>query len=135
MPGEAGQGGVPNCSAKCDAIETRNATPQAPASAGEELQKKTEPAATIEVAAGSARITPVVKTGQVAGTGSQQTRFRSGKQGGESVCDAKCDAISQGRVELLARAVLLVAGMEISEPDRAAVLARVVADAGRNPRS
>ena len=70
-----------------------------------------------------------------AGTGSQQTRFRSGKQGGESVCDAKCDAISQGRVELLARAVLLVAGMEISEPDRAAILARVVADAGRNLRS
>ena len=72
---------------------------------------------------------------KVAGTGSQQTRFRSGKQGGESVCDAKCDAISQGRVELLARAVLLVAGMEISEPDRAAILARVVADAGCTPRS
>ena len=72
---------------------------------------------------------------KVAGTGSQQTRFRSGKQGGESVCDAKCDAISPGRVELLARAVLLVAGMEISEPDRAAILARVVADAGCNPRS
>ena len=72
---------------------------------------------------------------KVAGTGIQQTRFRSGKQGGESVCDAKCDAISQGRVELLARAVLLVAGMEISEPDRAAILARVVADAGCNPRS
>ena len=72
---------------------------------------------------------------KVAGTGSQQTRFRSGKQGGESVCDAKCDAISPGRVELLARAVLLVAGMEISESDRAAILARVVADAGRNLRS
>ena len=72
---------------------------------------------------------------KVAGTGSQQTRFRSGKQGGEFVCDAKCDAISQGRVELLARAVLLVAGMEISESDRAAILARVVADAGRNLRS
>ncbi len=64
MPGEAGQGGVPSCSAKCDAIETRNATPQAPASAGEELQKKTEPAATIEVAAGSSGIEPVVKTGK-----------------------------------------------------------------------
>jgi hypothetical protein len=72
---------------------------------------------------------------KVAGPGSQQTRFRSGKQGGESVCDAKCDAISLDQAELLARPVLLVAGMEISDPDRAAVLARVVADAGRNPRS
>ena len=76
MPGEAGQGGVPSCSAKCDAIETRNATPQAPASAGEEPQKTTEPAATIEVAAGSSGITPVVKTGQVAGTGFEPVTSR-----------------------------------------------------------
>ena len=76
MPGEAGQGGVPNCSAKCDAIETRNATPQAPAAGGREPQKKTEPAATIEVAAGSAGITPVVKTGQVAGTGFEPVTSR-----------------------------------------------------------
>ena len=72
---------------------------------------------------------------KVAGTGSQQTRFRPRKRGVVTSCDAKCDAISQGRVELLARAVLLVAGMEISESDRAAILARVVADAGRNLRS
>ncbi len=38
--------------AKCGALETRNATPQAPASAGEESQKMTEPAATTGVTAG-----------------------------------------------------------------------------------
>ena len=43
-------------------------------------------------------------------------------------CDAKCDAISADRVELLARAVILVAGMAIPETAREAVLARVVAD-------
>ena len=43
-------------------------------------------------------------------------------------CDAKCDAISADRVELLARAVILVAGMAIPEATREAVLARVVAD-------
>jgi hypothetical protein len=65
---------------------------------------------------------------KVAGTGTEQTRFRSGKQVVESVCDAQCDAISADRVELLARAVMLVAGMELAEAERAAVLARVVAD-------
>jgi hypothetical protein len=44
------------------------------------------------------------------------------------LCDAKCDAISADRVELLARAVILVAGMAIPETAREAVLARVVAD-------
>ena len=39
-----------------------------------------------------------------------------------------CDAISTDRVELLARAVILVAGMAIPETAREAVLARVVAD-------
>ena len=65
---------------------------------------------------------------QVAGTGSEQTRFRSGKQGVASVCDAKCDAISANRIELLTRAVILVAGMNLAEAERAAVLARVIAD-------
>jgi hypothetical protein len=37
-----------------------------------------------------------------------------------------CDAISPGRVELLAKAVLLVAGMDIPESDRVAILERVV---------
>ena len=65
---------------------------------------------------------------KVAGTGTEQTRFRSGKQGGESVCDAECDAISTDRVEVLARAVVLVAGMNLAEAARGAVLARVIAD-------
>ena len=67
--------------------------------------------------------------------GLEKPRSRPRKRGVVTSCDAKCDAISLDQAELLARAVLLVAGMEISEPDRAAVLARVVADAGRNPRS
>jgi len=43
-------------------------------------------------------------------------------------CSVKCDAISADRIELLARAVVLVAGMNLAEPERAAVLARVIAD-------
>ena len=128
MPGEAGQGSVPSCSAKCDAIETRNATPQAPAAGGREPQKKTEPAATIQVAAGSSGIALVTKTGRMAGTGTEQTRFHSGKQGGTIPCDAECDAISADRVELLARAVILVAGINLADAEQAAVFARVVAD-------
>jgi hypothetical protein len=65
---------------------------------------------------------------KVAGTGTEQTRFRSEKQGVESVCDAECDAISADPIELLSRAVVLVAGMTIPETAREAVLARVVAD-------
>ena len=45
-----------------------------------------------------------------------------------SVCDAKCDAISADRIDLLAQAVVLVAGMNVAEAERAAVLARVIAD-------
>ena len=51
---------------------------------------------------------------KVAGTGIEQTRFRSGKQGVESVCDAECDAISANRIELLTRAVILVVGMNLA---------------------
>jgi hypothetical protein len=65
---------------------------------------------------------------EMAGTGTEQTRFHSGKQRGESVCDAECDAISTDRVEVLARAVVLVAGMNLAEAARGAVLARVIAD-------
>jgi len=43
-------------------------------------------------------------------------------------CDAKCDAVSANRIELLTRAVILVAGMNLAEDERAAVLARVIAD-------
>jgi len=44
-----------------------------------------------------------------------------------SGCDARYDALSSDRVEVLARTVLLVADMAIPDHDRAAVLARVVA--------
>ena len=64
----------------------------------------------------------------MAGTGTEQTRFHSGNQRVESKCDAKCDAISSDRIELLARAVVLVAGMSIPEAAREAVLVRVIAD-------
>ena len=64
----------------------------------------------------------------MAGTGTEQTGFRSGKQGVTISCDAECDAISADRIELLTRAVILVAGMNLAEPERAAVLALVIAD-------
>jgi hypothetical protein len=60
---------------------------------------------------------------EMAGTGTEQLRFHSGKQGVDSVCDA----FSGERVEVLARAVVLVAGISIPEAAREAVLARVVA--------
>ncbi|MFM8734980.1 MAG: hypothetical protein ACKOC8_07305, partial [Pirellulales bacterium] len=58
--------------------------------------------------------------------GSEQTAPCSGKQRVATSCDAKCDAISADRVDLLARAVILVAGMAISEAAREAVLQRVI---------
>ena len=64
---------------------------------------------------------------KVAGTGTEQTRFHSGKQRVESVCDAECDAISPDRIELLARAIVLVAGMSIPDATSGAVLAAVAA--------
>jgi hypothetical protein len=67
---------------------------------------------------------------KVAGTGTEQTRFHSGNQQVLSRCDAECDAISTDRIELLARAVVLVAGMRIPEAAREAVLARVTAELG-----
>ena len=64
----------------------------------------------------------------MAGTGFEQTRLHTGKLVVESKCDAECDAFSPDRIHLLARAVILVAGMNLAEAERAAVLARVVAD-------
>lgn len=58
--------------------------------------------------------------------GSEQTAPSTGKQHIATPCDAKCDAISTDRVNLLARAVLLVAGMAIPEAERQAVLRRVI---------
>jgi hypothetical protein len=80
---------------------------------------------------------------KVAGTGTEQTRFHSGNQrvasGCDAKCDAKCDAISADRIELLARAVVLVAGMRIPEAAREAVLAGVTAElantAEQSPRT
>jgi hypothetical protein len=70
---------------------------------------------------------------KMAGTGTEQTAFHSGNQRGVSKCDAECDAISADRIELLARAVVLVAGMRIPEAAREAVQAWVAADrASRN---
>lgn len=62
----------------------------------------------------------------MAGAGREQTTFRAGNPGVTSVCDAQCDALPADRVELLARAVLLVAGMAIPEQERAAVFMRVI---------
>jgi hypothetical protein len=64
----------------------------------------------------------------MAGTGREQPAFRAGNLGIASACDAQCDALPADHVELLARAVILVAGMAIPEATREAVLARVVAD-------
>jgi len=50
---------------------------------------------------------------EVAGAGTEQTRFHFGKQGVESGCDADCDAIPADRVDVLARAVVLVAVAEV----------------------
>ena len=72
---------------------------------------------------------------KVAGTGTEQTRFHSRKQGVAISCDADCDAFSRNRIELLARAVVLVAGMGIPEATREAALARLTADrASQNGR-
>jgi len=65
---------------------------------------------------------------KVAGTGTEQTRCHPGNQGVTISCDAECDAISTDRLEVLARAVILVAGMKLAEAERAAVLARVIAE-------
>ena len=63
----------------------------------------------------------------MAGTGTAHILLSAGEPGVAADCDAKCDARSENGIDLLARAVLLVAGMAIPEHDRAAVLTRVVA--------
>jgi len=60
--------------------------------------------------------------------GSRQTTTSSGNQRIASQCDAKCDAISADHVALLARVIILVAGMAIPEAARQAVLDRVEAE-------
>ncbi len=110
--------GVAACDANCDAIATRIATPQASAQDGTEPHETTEPAATTRVTAGSSEVTPVSKTGLVAGAGFERMGFPSGKPVVPSACDAECDALSAGRLELLARAVLIVAKLPVSEAER-----------------
>ena len=68
----------------------------------------------------------------MAGVGREQRASRAGNPGVCRGCDARYDALSPDRVELLARAVILVAGMAIPEAAREAVLARVVADLTAN---
>jgi hypothetical protein len=103
----------------------------------ESRRKRQNPAATIQVAAGAphgcppgVRVSKASKPGrgspgvrEMAGTGREQPARHSANAGVGLGCDAKCDAISADRVELLARAVLLVAGMAIPGAARAAVLA------------
>jgi hypothetical protein len=95
-----GQGSPPECDAKCVSIATRNATQQASAPDSARPQETKEPAATIQVAAGSSVIATVTKTcprqdaaqkkpagamdgpagvKSVAGTGTEQTLYRTGK--------------------------------------------------------
>jgi hypothetical protein len=64
----------------------------------------------------------------MAGVGREQHASRAGNPGVASGCDARYDALSSDRVELLARAVILVAGMAISEAAREVVLAKIIAD-------
>jgi hypothetical protein len=100
-----GQGSPSECDAKCASIATRNATLQASASDSTEPHETPEPAATTRVTAGSSGITPVIKTGQVGSTGLEQPVLRAGNTAVAISCDAKCDAISEDRIELLARAL------------------------------
>ena len=65
----AGQAVPSSCSADCSALATQNATQQASALGSAEPHKTTEPAATIQVAAGSSKLAPVTKTDRMAGTG------------------------------------------------------------------
>ena len=71
-----GPNGVTACDANCDAIATRNATPQAAAPASTQSHETTEPAATIKVAAGSSEVTPFIKTDEMAGAGFEPATSR-----------------------------------------------------------
>jgi integrase len=72
----AGQPSADPCSANCSAPNVQIAVQHASASAGTPPHETTEPAATIEVAAGSSGIAPVTKTGLVAGTGFEPVTSR-----------------------------------------------------------
>jgi len=72
----AGQAVPSSCSADCSAPATQNATQQASALGSAEPHKTTEPAATIQVAAGSSKRAPVTKTDRMAGTGFEPATSR-----------------------------------------------------------
>ncbi len=65
--------------------------------------------------------------GSVAGAGREQPASRAGNPGVVPSCDARYEALSRYRVEVVARAVILVAQMAVPEAAREAVLARVTA--------
>lgn len=62
----------------------------------------------------------------VAGTGREHTSISAEEPSTVPRCVANCSATPDGSVDVLARAVLLVAGMAIPEAARQAVLTRVV---------
>jgi hypothetical protein len=64
----------------------------------------------------------------MAGTAGEQPASCSRNPGVGPICDARHDALPPDWVELLARTVILVAGMAIPEAAREAVLARVTAE-------
>lgn len=64
---------------------------------------------------------------EMAGTGTAHILLSAGEPGMTADGDVKCDARPENVLDLLARAVLLVAGLPIPEHDRAAILTRVVA--------
>ena len=72
----------------------------------------------------------------MAGVGSEQMLFSSGNQQVGSTCCADFSAKPADRLEVLARAVVLVAEMSIPQAEREAVLAKVVAalSPSRKPR-
>ena len=104
---EAGRGSQSECDAKCASIATRNATPHASASGSTEPHKTTEPAATIQVAAGSSKLAPVTKTGQrqdaaqkTAGRGHGWPCRREESGGDRNRTNAVSFGKSKGRVRL-----------------------------------
>ena len=79
---DGGQGSQSECDAKCASIATRNATPQASALSSTEPHKTTEPAATIQVAAGSSKRAPVTKTDPRQDAAQEEARRGHGWPGG-----------------------------------------------------
>jgi hypothetical protein len=72
---------------------------------------------------------------KVAGTGTEQTRFSSENPSVPSDCCADFSAEHSKRLEVLARAVALVAGMPIPQADQEVVLARTNAAIQATPQN